>query len=1672
MSVNILKSIASLYEQFEAIFNGNKVPELFKVFKDIVGSYTESTKACVCLRLFNLCSADAPEALLLFNNFLPSEYAFIEKNTGPDTKPLVILPKTLEEHSRTCPNDHGATNHPDSYEDGNMLMYTIESLLPADSSLEFKHLIIAFSSNKVEAVEFIVYSTYLMKEYPEFLTCLMFYLTSSWKTFSYRSLNIVPLEKMGVQYGLSQNLSDDEYMRAILKVVSDSSILSQSALEWRTSVIQSITKSLNEMMGKSPKLFDHTRTTVLGLINDSRTKEVYQPFNDQSGAPSQMYSQQGVDYGVASGTSDGSLRLTSGKAAVRDKYIKPYRVKSGSNTRVSEHWPLGRNTIGIMRSILMYEGPFGAEFKNLAELAQHTENYFSTLLHAKELPRHAILSYRIPCCRVFLIDVCETLMNSNALPLIKDSYAAMKMQNYGLINSFKDYGVSSSNFGVEKYDEPDKERANPSQFLDLDLDYFHQRQDYIKKVQMFMKRYTSLPPADQYLLITRKHNEAITFIENICFCQLKYNLRGIFALASLNEIDDVRPLSYAWQQVTASYIKANSQMNYPCRITVDDSFLVYMQLTHSMHMQNIIESYPSIGHKACRGLFAQYINKEIFDQHAPFIKRWILSKRDIYENFLFFSNDKNFDTISQIPQSWSSAINNILFYTMSGNYTTQNIHTHNMISIQQTAQIAESIATGAMPLYSQWITQTGDMLLPLDIPVMSIATESNLTTFEMRINRLSMDERNKISAANVPECNTSYRFKHPIRSVRQDSVLNKYYYGTFPMGSESSAKSIRQMNISQLMEDNRKIVQSTDDIAGLEEELIKYDVFIYSLKLIEQNLQVFCSKHCPNLLRVECSRSHDNINDVLYEHDHQIDDAMFETVNKHESVILSSPPNKEINGASHIMESSCSDPCIISAAQDQDETNRKLSEPEVKKLSALSPTSMTNSADPGASLLLRVSDEENSDPIHGEPAIPMATPKLLIKDENNSQSHLQSVHLSIKKEEIETQDSIQKTGEDGQLSNRNTIPDSPIAANITARFLQNPRETNIYPLTPRNVSSSLRHKAKLSTTDIQREVIKDMELGQTACLDLPLPCLETIKSVIGPEYYDLFLRHPKTSAPFVLKRLRVFLRDLQNHRNFNQSPLIVKKLRICSLRNLDHLSSGQAEADKRAFVVRNMFTDFELKQENSYHISDALVDKGHYNTSTYEFILKPEIVDPNDDTNTPFWDKFISISNTSESGVKFWLDEEQCPEERFREQRNITQKQLMSILSNQAYPGCYCSCVEQLGNANDVPINDIGLSLLNKLKYVVDAMYAQARQKQGFSANPARHKCYFLPHVAFNIRHIKSETLQFLKMWLLSTHLDMQSSTSSSAMDDGLHESFFNAIFGQILYADSDTEMEESQSATIIEFMTYILLRFAHSVLTRLSIARQLCEEVRPGISAETLQLEVLRGFGLVDPLDTVTVPRNAYEYSMLFMNLLNAIPGNIASSVEINQTPTQSLSIYFTEKEVAEALESAQCSFQSSPNSKTETENNKSTNPRTDLYWLIVQWYILSDKVSQEQFEFDMTALLGSSIAIIFNVKTIMKNMRKIYNDIFSMYVEVHRIYTTDGTFKGNTVDANMISAVLLYIQNNLKINILAEQSGKLLSRNLLCEIANKRGSGIMLSEVIAGCMCFTELFDVKPTP
>lgn len=1669
MTVNLLKSIASSYEQFEAIFNGNKVPSLFKVFKDIVGSCTDSTKACVCLRLFNLCSTDAPEALLQFNDFLPADYAFIAKSAGPGAKPLVLLPKALEEHSRTCPNDHGATHHPNSHEDENVLMYTIESLLPADSSLEFKHLIIAFSSQQVEAVEFIMYSTYLMKEYPEFLTCLMFYLTPSWKKFSYKSLNIVPLEQMGAKYGLSQDLSDDEYMRAILYFVSNSNLLSQNALEWRTSVIQSISSSLNEMMAKSPKLFDHTRTTVLNLMVDNRTKEVYQPFDDQAGLPPQMYRQSSTEYGVPTGASAGSLRAAPGKAAAKDKSIKPYKAKSGSNSRSSDHWSLGRNTIGSMRSILLYEGAFGAEFKNLAELAQHTESYFLALLHAKELPRHAILSYRIPCCRVFLIDVCETLLNSNALPLMKDSYAAAKMHKYGLVDSFTDYGVVPSNFDMESHDETDKGKTAPS--TALSLEYFTRRQEYLRKVQLFMKRYVSLPLADQYLLITRKHNEAITFIENAFFCQLKYNLRGLFALASLNEVGDSRPLSYAWQQVTASYIKANSQMNYPCRITVDDSFLVYMQLTHSMHIQEILESYPSIGHKACRGLLAQRTNKEILDQHAPFIERRILSTRDIYENFLFFSNDRNFDTISQIPQSWSSAINYILFYSGSGNYTTQNIHTHNMISIQQTAQIAEGISTGTIPSYSQWFTQTGDMLLPLDIPVMSIATESNLTTFEMRVNRLSMEERNRISAANIPECNTSYRFKHPVRLVRQDSVLNKYYYGTFPMGSESSAKSIRQMNVSQLMEDNRKIVQSTDDIAGLEEELIKYDVVIYNLKLIEQKLQVFCSKYCPNLLRIECNRNYEGAHDVLYEGDCQFDDMTFETVKKRESVLASGSIAKEMGGSSHTMESSCSDPYVISTVQEPEEVARNMNEPEIKKLVAPSPTSPTNHAEPEASLLPRPSERENSDPVHGEPSIPMAAPKLLIKNEATYLPDIRHAGVSVKREEeLGVQGSAPKDPADGEITCRNTVPDSPIAAHITARFLQHPQETSIYPLSPGNAAGSQqRHRSKLSTTDIQREVMKDMELGQTACLDLPLPCLETIKSVIGLDYYDLFLRHPKTSAPFVLKRLRVFLRDLQSHRNLNQSPLIIRKLRTCSLRNLDHLSNGQAEIDKKAFVIRNMFADFELKQKNSYYISDTLLDRGHYDCITSEFVLKPEIKDPTDDDQMSFWDKLMSISDACPTLTKFWHDEEQCPEERFREQRKITQDQLIHILSSQAYPGCYCSCSDRLSNVKETPISDTGLSLLNKLKIVVDAMYAQARQKLGLSANPAQHKCYFLPHIAFNIRHIKPEALQFLKTWLLHSHSDTPSSAFSATVDDGLQEDFFNAVFGQILYADRDVEMNETQSASIVEFMTYILLRFAYSVLTRLSIARQICEEVRPGVSAETLQFEVLRKFGLVDPFDPAN-PRNAYEYSILFMNLLNAIPGNIVNCADIDQIPTQSLGAYFTEKEIAEALDSAKDSFQPGVGSEARDEQAKS--PRTDLYWLIVQWYILTEKVSQEQFEFDMSALLGSSVAVIFNLKPIMKNMRKIYTDIFTMYAEVHRIHASDGIFKGNTVDANMISAVLLYIQHALKINMLAEQSGELLSRTLLCDIANKRGSGIMLCEVVAGCMCFTELFDVKPMP
>lgn len=128
---------------------------------------------------------------------------------------------------------------------------------------------------------------------------------------------------------------------------------------------------------------------------------------------------------------------------------------------------------------------------------------------------------------------------------------------------------------------------------------------------------------------------------------------------------------------------------------------------------------------------------------------------------------------------------------------------------------------------------------------------------------------------------------------------------------------------------------------------------IYNLKLIEQKLQVFCSKYCPNLLRIECNRNYEGAHDVLYEGDCQFDDMTFETVKKRESVLASGSIAKEMGGSSHTMESSCSDPYVISTVQEPEEVARNMNEPEIKKLVAPSPTSPTNHAEPEASLLPR-----------------------------------------------------------------------------------------------------------------------------------------------------------------------------------------------------------------------------------------------------------------------------------------------------------------------------------------------------------------------------------------------------------------------------------------------------------------------------------------------------------------------------------------------------------------------------------------------------------------------------------------------------------------------------------------------------------------------------------------------
>lgn len=1218
--------------------------------------------------------------------------------------------------------------------------------------------------------------------------------------------------------------------------------------------------------------------------------------------------------------------------------------RKGSSS--SEGWPQGnpqsRNLVVALRDALELPGA-GTEFHSLSKVIEHTDKYFDRLLGARTLPDHAVLNIRIPCHRPLIKNVCENLVCSVHVPVLDDVRTRERLRRGELYYVFQESAIVPSVFTGQQDGLLNPEVGEPLLLTPETADlFFERRSKYIAGLRRLLAPFAALSPEQQFLLIVPRYNGKLCFIENLLYCQLKHRLRLVFELASVGDINGAAALSSFWQYIGKEYMRANATINYPVRILADDCYLVYTQLLTAAHVSSLYTitgaatARPRYGH--IQRALAQRLNDDVFTLHACHTRARTLDLRDVYEIFLFFNQSESVEK--------------------------------------------------ARPF--QYVDEVEPALELRSLTPGADYERQQLTYFEQRLNRPTFEERQRIARLVDVDAETSYRFRHPARASRTGSALNKFYYGLFPMGAEGGRNGAKFIDVGHLMEDNRRSLQTLDDIASLEEELIKFDVFLYNLKLIEQRLQVFCAKYCPHLLQAECRRGLDE-DEAADEAAALEDDLMFERISKRDAILdLPMTPSRMVP---------------------------------------------PHSPEPAQDLFVAAP----------EPAI-----KHDLAHPHQQLSPLTNVHPDAGMNDV---------GQDGPpspiLTTHRDFPRTPAAITFAVdsplilreRPRGGPEEHNIYSLLS-NSTIATTNRNRPSAVDILEHFRKDQQLGETACLDLPQVSLDLIRSIITPEYYETFVTDPKTATPFILKRLRVLLRDLQRHRNASQVPIIAQRFRACSLRNLDHLSARQAEADKRLFVIRAVLTDLEARRDRSYEVSDYFSDKGFFDTFGF-FHDDPLAVTDESGAATHFEipnrDLVTFITNafrvpTSSGMTPFWGDEDDCPHASFRTKREVSPEQLRLLLYEQGAPGCTSTCI-----MHDAPIPEPTSTVVTALLLRVQRILESGANQQRARQNPpgvGNHRCYFLPHACFNIRHYAPQAVAFLRPAL----------AAAGPADDGLNsetnEAFFQAVCQPLLEASLTTN--ESQSLRLIDANLYMLYRIVHTLISRLTIARQLCESIEPGISSANLQEEVLRKFKLAPPLSSETA-RNAYEYAHLISELttypsvLSSIPST--SSVGTGaQNPdlVYCLGNYFSEETIEAARES-----------------------RTELYWLLVQWYILNDRVPQDVLEFDLSALLGSSVAVVFNLRALLRNLRRIYQDIGGCYLAIHRYHLgTNASIMAENL-AYLLGGFLLYAQGPLGTNFFVGDGSRLVYAPTFRELATRRGTVFLSFEVVAGCICFTELFD-----
>lgn len=212
-----------------------------------------------------------------------------------------------------------------------------------------------------------------------------------------------------------------------------------------------------------------------------------------------------------------------------------------------------------------------------------------------------------------------------------------------------------------------------------------------------------------------------------------------------------------------------------------------------------------VSYKQVQNLLIQLFNNQILQQNTQLIQSKVITHRFLLENVIFFN------------QHADDAYNSECYKPIS--YLDESRITNEYILID---------------------IQNGSQMKPL-------GRSSSFTPFEKSLNNISIYQKHKFYRKNKniveskepkdprdQSCN--YKFVHPVRTrlIDHDCVLNRNYYAAFANGHENTqALGLNPYNFVFTDTDVEKQFGEIDDCNILEEQLMRYDVFISNLKMTQ-----------------------------------------------------------------------------------------------------------------------------------------------------------------------------------------------------------------------------------------------------------------------------------------------------------------------------------------------------------------------------------------------------------------------------------------------------------------------------------------------------------------------------------------------------------------------------------------------------------------------------------------------------------------------------------------------------------------------------------------------------------------------------------------------------------------------------------------------------------------------